>query len=327
MTSWLLRMAIMAGRWFEPTYGGSPGRPDPDLAVVASSQEAERWLRADADNWLAALRLASSDGQHALVLDCAESMHWFSDRWMYWPHWLEVFTLGAQAADALGDTAQHATQLNYLAWVHLVPPADLQAVLLMASQVLELATRSGSRAQIAWAHQYTGTALRHLGRLSEAADSLTRSAQLFHTDADIDAYAQSLNALGDVLAADGHREAALEQFRHVMSLLEDENPGMSPDIASFTRPQTLARIGHCLSLLGHPAEAIATLSEAAAGLETFHAFSSQARVLETLAGVLAEQGRRKESRQTYAQAAEVFESSGEVEAAGRCRDLAAALTA
>ncbi|MFF0134738.1 hypothetical protein ACFYTG_55905 [Streptomyces mirabilis] len=35
VTSWLLRMATLAGRWFEPGYG-RPDRPDPDLAVLAS---------------------------------------------------------------------------------------------------------------------------------------------------------------------------------------------------------------------------------------------------------------------------------------------------
>ncbi|MEU5869444.1 helix-turn-helix domain-containing protein [Nonomuraea sp. NPDC047529] len=322
MTSWLLRMAITAGRWFEPAHAGGHAQADPDLAAPGSLREAEHWLRADADNWLGALRLAAGAGLHALVLDCGESMHWFSDRWMYWPHWQEVFTLGARAAEALGDATQHATQLNYLAWVHLVPPADLQAVLGMAAQALELATRSGSRAQIAWAQQYTGTALRHLGRLEEAAQALAQAAQMFLADADIDAYAQSLNAVGDILAADGRHEAALAQFRQVMSLLDDDHSGMTPEIASYTRPHTLARIGHCLSLLGRPAEAITTLSEAAAELETFHAFSSQARVLETLAEVLGEQGRGQESREAYARAAEVFTSIGEVETADRCRDRA-----
>ena len=114
VTSWLLRMATMAGRWFEPG-SGRPVRPDPDLAVMSSAKDAELWLRADVDNWLGALRSAAASGQHSLVLDCAESMHWFSGRWAHASHWHEVFTLGSQAAAALGDPAQQAAQLNYLA--------------------------------------------------------------------------------------------------------------------------------------------------------------------------------------------------------------------
>jgi hypothetical protein len=104
VTSWLLRMATMAGRWFEPG-SGPPAGPDPDLAVVSSAEDAERWRRVDADNWLGALRSAAASGQHGLVLDCAESLHWFSDRWPDAPHWPEVFTLGSQAAAALGVTS------------------------------------------------------------------------------------------------------------------------------------------------------------------------------------------------------------------------------
>ena len=112
LTSWLLRMATMAGRWFEPGIG-APAQPDSDLAALSCADDAERWLRADADNWLGALRSAAADGQHWLVLDCAESMHWFSDRWPHASLWHEVFTLGSQAAAALGDPAEQAAQLKY----------------------------------------------------------------------------------------------------------------------------------------------------------------------------------------------------------------------
>jgi transcriptional regulator with XRE-family HTH domain len=112
LTSWLLRMATVAGQWFEPGIG-APAQPDSDLAALSSGENAERWLRADVGNWLGALRSAAADGQHWLVLDCAESMHWFSDRWPHASLWDEVFTLGAEAAAALGDPARQAAQLKY----------------------------------------------------------------------------------------------------------------------------------------------------------------------------------------------------------------------
>ena len=73
MTSWLLRMATMAGRWFEPGCG-RPDLPDPDLIVLSGAEEAENWLRENVDNWLGALRSAADRGQHSAVVDCAEAM-------------------------------------------------------------------------------------------------------------------------------------------------------------------------------------------------------------------------------------------------------------
>jgi NB-ARC domain len=170
VTSWLLRMATMAGRWFEPGHG-RPVLPDPDLVVMSGAEEAETWLRANVDNWLGGLRSAADSGQHSLVLDCAESMHWFCDRWAHAAHWHLVFTLGAEAAAALGDLPRQAAQLNRLAWVHSIPPSDPQAMLRYAAEALDLVAKSGAQAQIAWSHQYTARARLLLGRPDEAAAS------------------------------------------------------------------------------------------------------------------------------------------------------------
>jgi transcriptional regulator with XRE-family HTH domain len=105
VTSWLLRMATLAGRWFEPG-AGRPVRPDPDLTVMSAAEDAEQWLRVNADNWLGALRSAAASGQHSLVLDCAQSLRWFRDRWAGASHWDEVFGLGEEAAAALAVARQ-----------------------------------------------------------------------------------------------------------------------------------------------------------------------------------------------------------------------------
>jgi transcriptional regulator with XRE-family HTH domain len=107
MTSWLLRMATAAGRWFEPG-SGRPGPPDPDLVVFSRAEEAENWLRANVDNWLGALRSAADRGQHSAVVECAESLQWFSGRWPHAARWRLVFTLGAESAAALDDLPRQA---------------------------------------------------------------------------------------------------------------------------------------------------------------------------------------------------------------------------
>ena len=324
VTSWLLRMATMAGRWFEPVQT-RPRQPDPDLAVMSSADEAGHWLRENVDNWLGALRAAAGSGEHSLVLDCAESMHWFSDRWMHSPHWHEVFTLGAEAATALGDLAQQATQLNYLAWVHWVPPGDPETALRYATEALDLATRSGATVQVAWSHQYIALALRTLGRLDEAAASASRAAEMFQAVGDADGYFQGLSTFGDCLREEGRYTEALEQFLRLLALADDEDSGMTPSIAASVRPYALIRVGRCLADLGRRGEAITTLTEAIDLMETLQLSNfPQASALETLAALLAEEGRTGDSRQAYVRAAQVYEAIADTEASSRCNTLAAA---
>ncbi|MFE2531371.1 helix-turn-helix domain-containing protein [Streptomyces sp. NPDC059371] len=324
VTSWLLRMATLSGRWFEPGHG-RPDRPDPDLHAVTSPEEADWWLRVNADNWLGAMRAAANNDRHILVLDCAESMHWFSERWAHSPHWQEVFTHGAQAAAALGDLTQQATQLNYLAWVHSVPPSEPEAVLRHAAQALEPATRAGATAQIAWAHEYTASALLLLGRLDEAIASSSRAAHLFKTIGDIDSSVQSHAHIANCLLDGGRYAEALEQYVGLLALLDDPGSGMTPIVAAHCRPVALIRIGSCLGHLDRRAEAIATLTEGIDLLDTLQMSDyRQAGALETLAALLAGEGRTDESRRAYARAAQVFEAIGDTEAGSRCHARAPA---
>src|SRR6202042_1752280 len=86
MTSWLLGITVVAGRWFEPGYG--PPQPSwRDLVSLPTAAAAQEWLQTEGDNWLGALRIAAEAGQHGQVLTVAESLHWFSDRWMDQPRW------------------------------------------------------------------------------------------------------------------------------------------------------------------------------------------------------------------------------------------------
>ncbi|GLX34377.1 hypothetical protein Sros01_04500 [Streptomyces roseochromogenus] len=322
VTSWLLRMATMSGRWFEPGYG-RPDRTEPDLAPLSSPEEADGWLRVNVDNWLGAMRAAAGNGRHSLVLDCAESMHWFSDRWAHSPHWQEVFALGAAAAGTLGDPAQQATQLNYVAWVHSVPPGDPEAVLRYAAEALELATQADATAQIAWSHEYTAEALLLLGQHEGAIESSSRAAEMFRAIGDMDSYVQSNAAIAKCLFEEGRYAEALERYLGLLSVLDDPESGMTPSVVVHSRPLALLRIGSCLSHLGLRAEAITALSEGIDLVDELRASDyRQADALEMLASLLASEGRTAESRRAYLRAAQVFESIGDSAANSRCQALA-----
>jgi tetratricopeptide (TPR) repeat protein len=113
---------------------------------------------------------------------------------------------------------QQATQLNYLAWVHFVPPADPKSVLRYATEALELATRSGAAAQVAYSHAWTATALREFGRLDEAVTQASRSAEGFQAIGDTDAYVQALGVVGNLLRDQGRPLEALEQYNAMLAL-------------------------------------------------------------------------------------------------------------
>ncbi|GAA0929143.1 ATP-binding protein [Virgisporangium aurantiacum] len=322
MMAWLLRMATTAGRWFGPDHR-RPDRPDADLPL-SSVEEAEHWLRANVEHWLGALRYAAKGDQHAVILDCADALDPFSDQWMHGPHWHEVFTLAAAAAEALGDPARQAGQLNSLAWVHLVPRDDPEAALRYTDRALDLATRSGATMEIASAHHLAGGALRRLGRIEDAIAAETRAADMFKAVGDIDSYCQCLGALGSCLRDAGHHAEALEQYLDLWALVNDDRAGVTPSVVAFTRPLVLARVGECLGLLGRRPEAIDKLTEATGLMAQAQLLALQGRSLETLAELLAEEGRRAESQRTYARAAEAYVAIDDADASRRCQQLATA---
>ncbi|GAA4059946.1 ATP-binding protein [Nonomuraea soli] len=318
VTSWLLRMATSAGSWFEPIHS----HRDPELTGLSTQEEADRWLRANVDNWLGALRQAADRGGHAAVLLLGMSMIRFADRWMHAGHWPDVFTLGAKAAAALGDLPRQAAHLNALAADQLVSGGDMEAALRYTAQAMDLAVRGGSSEEIASAHHFAAGALRRLGRLDEAIEAQSRAAEIFKADGDVEAYSHCLGSLGTCYRDAGQYPQALEHYLALWDLVNDDASGLLPNAAAFTRSIALARIGECLGLLGRRSEAIARLTEAIVLLEEAQVLAVMAGALQTLASLLAEEGRAGESRQTYARAAEVFEAIGDSDASDRCRDLA-----
>jgi tetratricopeptide (TPR) repeat protein len=94
---------------------------------------------------------------------------------------------------------------------------------------------------------------------------------------------------------------------------------MTSTIAAQSRPDVHFRIAECLEALGRRTEAISALTEAIGLMETLQPNFRQAEALETLAALLAEEGRTEESRLIYTRAAQVYEAIGDAEASSRCQ--------
>jgi hypothetical protein len=117
---WLLETAVVAGRWYEPGHGAPP--PTWQGSVdLSTAEKARARLQAEGANWLAALRAAAAAGDHAIVVEVVGALHWFSEQWIFWGHWPEVFRTAAHSAQILGDPLLEAAHLNRHGWALLIP--------------------------------------------------------------------------------------------------------------------------------------------------------------------------------------------------------------
>jgi tetratricopeptide (TPR) repeat protein/transcriptional regulator with XRE-family HTH domain len=299
---WLLGTAVVAGRWFEPDHGAPP--PGWQGTVDLSSADlALRWLQAEGANWLAALRAAAADGEHATVVEVAEALHWFSDQWIFWGHWPEVFGTAAASARALGDPLVEATQLNYHAWAVLLcegRPADSLA---LSARALEAARRAGDPSQQAWAHNYTSWAHQLLGDYAAALDANRRAARLFEAADDLHGALQSMAGQGLILLEAGHAEEALAADLRTLAFLDEAGDRVEPHIADIGRLNLQLGIGRAYASLERWEEAIGSLRTAVRLSDAARNPGFLSRSLVPLGDVLLAAGRTAEAREVFARCA------------------------
>ncbi|MEU5786317.1 NB-ARC domain-containing protein [Micromonospora purpureochromogenes] len=317
MITWLLATLAAAGQWFEP---------NGDQTIFQSAEEADAWIRTEAEHWFPALGAGAISGDHGSVVAAVASLHWFSDRWVDWSRWRDVFLLGYDSAAALGDARLEAEFLNYVAWTYTLPWRDSRPALMYAERALTRARTSGDVRQEAWAQYYTAVAQRKLGDPTAARSAARVAADLFEQSADVDAGCQTW-VLRGVIALDlGDPAEALACYHHARQLAEDPASGMTPSIAEGTLPMVLSRIAQALGQLGRAAEAIPTMLRAVDLLAAPHTRLQHATVLWMLADLYSHD-HAAEATDALLRAADVFEGIGELDRAAECWERAAATNA
>lgn len=298
MFRWLLETAVVAGRWYEPGHGAPPDswRGTVDLS---GADKAREWLQAEAANWLAALHAAAADGDHATVVEVAESLHWFSDQWMFWGHWPEVFGAAVRSAEALGDPLLEATQLNYYAWAVLLCEGRPRDSLPYTARALAAARRAGDAGQQAWAHAYASWAHRVLRETGPAAEHSAQAVALFEAAGDLHGTLQALMSYAMVLESARRDEEAIEAYGKVLTRLDEAGDRVEPHIAAFTRGSALAGLGNCHGHLGRWEEAVEYLRTSVELSRTDGNIALESRYLLSLGNVLLEAGRRTEAREAF----------------------------
>ncbi|MCA2219929.1 ATP-binding protein [Nonomuraea aurantiaca] len=318
MESWLLKVAVVAGRWFEPEYGAPP--PDwRSLVPLGSQEEGGDWLQAEGTAWLEALRSAAQRGEHATVVGVAESMHWFSDQWIRWGYWREVFELSSSAARAMGDRLREAVHLNYLSWALATCEDRVEEAEVAALRALELARDVGDIRQQGWALVYAWAIWRTPGSLERHLDYTRRGAELLLQAGDFESYPQAATSYITALRRAGQISESLDRNLALVRMLSDPSYGGSPAITSFSLGTALDHLGAAYAELERWEEAIEAYQQAMPALRAHPIGLALGRTQARLGFVLWRAGRVEEAREAYAEALRQFERSGDVERAAEVR--------
>ncbi|MGW0802557.1 ATP-binding protein [Nonomuraea sp. NPDC002799] len=313
MESWLLEVATVAGRWFEPGYGAPP--PEwRSLVTLNSQQEAGDWLQAESTAWLEALRSAARRGEHPTVIEVAGSMHWFSPLWRRWGHWREVFELSSTVAHTLGDRLQEAVHLNLLSWALSVCEGRDEEAEATALRALDLAREVGDARQQGWALSHAGWAIMgDPANLERELDYTRRAADLLLQAGDREGYPVAMTGHIHALRRAGRIEEALQHCLALLDRLRDPAYGRSPAHVSYHLGSTLAYRGTIYLLLERWEEAVASYRQALPELSAHPAANTAEALALTqrrIGTALRRLGRVEEARQVLTEAARLYEEDG-----------------
>ncbi|SCG72090.1 ATP-binding protein [Micromonospora humi] len=242
MRDWLLDTTIVAGRWYEPAFG-APAPGATRWVELDTAEAARRWLQAEAENWVPALRQTAEAGEHRRVVDVAESLHWFSDLWANSGYWQEVYTLSAEAADALADDRLRAVHRGYLAWVYNEPLNEPEEGYRQAVLAYEHARRAGDLGQQGWARMYAAWAQWQLGGHEEQLALSQEAVALFRAAGDREGLPQALMERGKALARLGRSAEAIATYTEMIGVVSSPETAPAPTLARLAMVAAYGGIG------------------------------------------------------------------------------------
>jgi tetratricopeptide (TPR) repeat protein len=316
---WLLSTATVAGRWFEPDFGSLPPGWD-DRVPLETSDLAQQWIESEADNWLAALRTAASGRRFAPVVEVAEAMHWFSDRWSRWGHWTEVFRLASVAAAELGDARATATQLNYLSWSLNVCDGDTAAAIAAARRAYAAAASAGDARQQGWSCCYEAGAQLAAGDALAALTAAQQAQRLLEPTGDPDGLAQALLWTGWSYEELGRTGEALELYRRQLARVTEPGAAQGPASAAAAA-SAAASIARLYAGQGDWGAAVRELRPAVTWSGQAAIPELQAQTLLLLGEAQCETGHRDEGLSCLRTAGALYEEMGAESRTGQVQAL------
>lgn len=263
---WLLTTAVRAGRRFEPEHEADPDAglavPDEGDVDLHDVDAAQAWLRAESGNWLAALRRAATAGDHHRVVAVADALHWFSDLWVTWDAWPDVYDWSADAATALGDDRLVAVHEGYRSWAQAVCRRDRAVASAAATRSLEAARRAGDVAQEGWALNYRSYIATHQGDLVAARTDAEAAVALMLAAGDREGAPQAMLGLSRVLSRLGLLDEAIALIRDTVARVSDPAHRPRAQVAAFTEANAHSHLAGALVRAGRWPEVVEAATEA-----------------------------------------------------------------
>jgi tetratricopeptide (TPR) repeat protein len=276
----------------------------------ATSDEALAWYDSERINLVAATRQAAAAGRHDLAWRLPAPLYGVFSRRGNWADCITTNRIALDSARAAGDRQGEAWVLNNLGMA-LGMIHDRESIGDL-EQALAIRREIGDRAGEAQAANNLANAYEALDRWDEAVDLLQRALELNRAIGPRYGVAVGLGNLGEVLLH-------LDRAQEAVPLLQEAHSTFAEigflDGVGFA----LYHLGRCDLSLGHDADAVDHLLEALASHKTAGNRNRQAVTLRSLAQAQARLGAAAQARESWHQAAAIFEELGDSKQAAEVR--------
>ncbi|SDX77404.1 NB-ARC domain-containing protein [Amycolatopsis xylanica] len=326
-TDWLLTSATKAGLHFlPPTIRPHRTVRSAPVAAIGTRQEAFAWLQSRQRDWIAALRVAASEGRHDDVLALTEAMHWYSDLGVAPEIWPEVFELGVAAARAIGSTRDEAVQLNLLGWAVGVLLERREEGVRLCRLALAASDKAGEHAEAGWSLFYLASLDRSIGDLAAASATIDQAIDRFLAGADPLGEHIARSARATLLLAEGRPDEAIDTHRRAVAFFRRPEHHPETGGGAILLAHRLLPLANALSARQEWEQALAVFTEAVGLFREAGMRSGEARARHGLGSALRGVGDLEAARDELAAAVKLLRETGAGHTRVRAqRDLAAVL--
>ena len=313
LLGWYMRTADAAASAVLPYRYNSPlqaSAADPPPLSFAGAEDALAWYDSERANMVAATRQASSSGLHEIAWRLPAPLFIVFNSRHNWADCIATHRIALDSARQAGNRQGEAWILNNLGDA-LGRIGDSEGIGHL-EQALAIRHEIGDRAGEAQAANNLADAYEHLGRTDDAVDLLRRALSLTQEIGDRYGEGVALGNLGAALLELNRTEEAIDALRQAHHVFAEVGYLDGTGYASYI-------LGQCHLSLGRDEEALECLRQSLNSHQAAGNRNRQAVTLRLLASVQARNDLAQQARESWAQAAEIFDDLGDSTQAAEVR--------